>query len=195
MVALTIEQSATTWQRSVIQPCPLVMRCAMCLGYLHIDDFCFKSQTARGRFDILGRGRHHQCRKCQNDRFLRMDLRRKLLYAARGRAKKSGLPCTITVDDIVIPEICPVLGIPLFPSVGNGRKQPALIPNSPSVDRLDNNKGYTPDNIRVISVRANDIKSNATLEELEAVVAYVKENLFPGTPVNDTTPPVVEEEV
>jgi hypothetical protein len=54
------------------------------------------------------------------------------------------------------------------------------------VDRLDNDKGYTPDNIRVISMRANDIKSNATLDELEAVVAYVKENLFPGTLTNDT---------
>ena len=187
MPEITIEQKATPWQRSVIQPCSLVMRCAMCQEYLHIDDFCFKTKTAPSRFDILGRGRHHQCRKCQNDRFLRMDLRQKLLYAARGRARKSGLPCTITVDDIVIPEICPVLGIPLFPSVGNGRKHPALIPNSPSVDRLDNDKGYTPDNIRVISMRANDIKSNATLDELEAVVAYVKENLFPGTQTNDTS--------
>jgi len=186
MLEIAAEPKQTSWARSTIQPCALVMRCAMCLEYLHIDDFCFKSQTARGRFDILGRGRHHQCRKCQNDKFLGMDLRQKLLYAARGRAKKAGLPCTITVDHIVIPEICPVLGIPLFPSVGNGRKHPALIPNSPSVDRLDNDKGYTPDNIRVISMRANDIKSNATLDELEAVVAYVKENLFPGTLTNDT---------
>jgi hypothetical protein len=39
----------------------------------------------------------------------------------------------------------------------------------------------------VISVRANDIKSNATLEELEAVVAYVKKNLFPDLETNDTS--------
>lgn len=185
MPEITAEQRKNSWARSAIQPCALLMRCAMCEEYLHIDEFCFRKKTSPGRFDILGRGRHHQCRSCQNELFLRMDLRQKLLYAARGRAKKHGLPCTITVDDIVIPEICPVLGIPLFPSVGNGRKQPALIPNSPSIDRLDNNKGYTPDNIRVISVRANDIKSDATLEELEAVVAYVKANL-PDPQNNDT---------
>jgi len=189
MPEITIKQKQTSWARSTIQPCALVMSCAMCQEYLHIDDFCFKTKTTPSRFDILGRGRHHQCRKCQNDKFLRMDLRQKLLYAARGRAKKAGFPCTITVDDIVIPEVCPVLGIPLFPSVGNGRKHPALIPNSPSVDRLDNDKGYTPDNIRVISMRANDIKSNATLDELEAVVAYVKKNLFPALDHNDTSQP------
>jgi hypothetical protein len=185
MIEIAAEPKQASWARSTIQPCTLLMRCATCQEHLYIDNFCFKARTGRKRFDVFGRGRHHECRKCQNDKFLRMDLRQKLLYAARGRAKKAGFPCTITVDDIVIPEACPVLGIPLFPSVGNGRKHPALIPNSPSIDRLDNDKGYTPDNIRVISMRANDIKSNATLQELEAVVAYVKENLFPTPFSND----------
>ena len=38
--------------------------------------------------------------------------------------------------------------------------------NSPSLDRIDSSKGYTPDNVWVISRRANIIKHDATLEEL-----------------------------
>src|SRR5687767_7316355 len=39
--------------------------------------------------------------------------RERLLGEARKRAKAKGLLITITVDDIVVPEICPVLGIPM----------------------------------------------------------------------------------
>jgi len=85
-----------------------------------------------------------------------------------------GLECTITVDDIVIPETCPVLGIPLFARIGAGRSNRDQVENSPSLDRIDNGKGYIPNNIAVISMRANMIKNNATLAELKAIVAYME---------------------
>lgn len=66
---------------------------------------------------------------------------------------------TISVEDIVIPAYCPVFGTPL---------------TSPSLDRFDNDQGYTPDNIRVISRRANLIKSDATADEIEAVLRYMQ---------------------
>lgn len=66
------------------------------------------------------------------------------------------------MQDLIIPEICPVLDIPIIISFGNGRTD-----NGPSVDRIDNNKGYIKDNIIVISWRANNIKSYASIEELE----------------------------
>lgn len=97
-----------------------------------------------------------------------------MIYAARNRARMTGLECTITKDDIEIPEICPVLEIPLFARVGAGRSNRDQVENSPSLDRIDNSKGYVPGNIAVISMRANMIKNNATLDELKAIVAYIE---------------------
>jgi len=66
------------------------------------------------------------------------------------------------------------LGIPLFARVGAGRSNRDQVENSPSLDRIDNSKGYVPGNIAVISMRANMIKNNATLAELKAIVAYME---------------------
>ena len=68
------------------------------------------------------------------------------------------------MEDIVIPETCPLLGIPLV-STNNKRD-----PRNPSLDQIDPGKGYTPDNIWVVSSRANWIKSDATLQELKTLV-------------------------
>lgn len=47
--------------------------------------------------------------------------------------------------------------------------------NSPSIDRLDNTKGYVKGNINIISWRANRIKSDATLDELEKIYRWVND--------------------
>lgn len=59
---------------------------------------------------------------------------------------------------------CPVLGVTLTWGEGD-------FSNSPSIDRVDSTKDYTPDNCRVICRRANTIKSDATLRELALVFA------------------------
>jgi hypothetical protein len=82
-------------------------------------------------------------------------------YVAKARAKKQGLPFTITVEDVkaVWPKDgkCPVLGIPLFTNKG---KVPG--PNSPSLDRVIPDLGYVKGNIAVISMKANLIKQDET---------------------------------
>jgi len=83
-------------------------------------------------------------------------------------AAKRNIEFSLRPEDIVIPEYCPVLGIKL--SLTNTK----VANNSPSVDRFDNNKGYVKDNVRVISYRANVLKRDATIEELEAVIRYMK---------------------
>ena len=87
---------------------------------------------------------------------------------AKSRAKALGIAFALSVDDIPVPEFCPVLGIPLFP----GTK--TISDNSPSVDRVRLDTGYVPGNVRVISYRANRLKSNATIAEIERLLDYMK---------------------
>lgn len=84
-----------------------------------------------------------------------------------------GLPFNITKNDIEVPELCPALGIPL------ARARGAVSPNSPSLDRIVPELGYTRGNVAVISVRANAIKQNATPQELEAVASWYRRVLKP----------------
>jgi hypothetical protein len=98
-----------------------------------------------------------------------------ILRNIKNRANRSGIEFNLTIEDCNIPEICPVLGIPIsygVPKEGNGK----ISDNSASVDRVDNTKGYIKGNVRIISYRANHIKTDATLQELEAIVKYIKEN-------------------
>ena len=79
-------------------------------------------------------------------------------------AKKRDIPFDLTItqlNELTFPITCPVLGIPLKFNRGQ------LQDNSYSVDRIDSTKGYTIDNIEVISWRANRLKNNATVEELQ----------------------------
>lgn len=84
-------------------------------------------------------------------------------------AKKRGIPFNLTIsdlNDLSFPVTCPVLGIPL----AFNRERPE--DNSFSIDRIDSSKGYEPDNIVVVSTRANTLKSDATLDEMKRLVEY-----------------------
>ena len=82
-----------------------------------------------------------------------------LLIRARNRATAKGREFSITLSDLYIPEVCPLLGIPL------SMTHPSL-DHRPSLDRIDSNKGYIPGNVWVVSSRANRLKSDATADEL-----------------------------
>lgn len=96
----------------------------------------------------------------------RKNLKRYMLYAAKRRAKKNGWDFNLEEADIIIPEYCPVLGLKL--NVGEGKREPG----SPSLDRIDSSKGYIKGNIMVISWRANDLKRDATLEEMQKLFQF-----------------------
>jgi hypothetical protein len=90
-----------------------------------------------------------------------------LWLKAKRRARDKEVPFNITLDDIVIPTHCPLLGIPLILDVKHN-------PNSPSVDEVVPGLGYVPGNFQIISWRANTIKNDATLEELQTLTANLK---------------------
>lgn len=94
-----------------------------------------------------------------------------ILERARSRAKRKGMECSITVEDIKIPATCPALGIPLVR--GSGR----MTDNSPALDRIDPSRGYVKGNVQVISNRANRIKTDATPAEVEAVAQWMRDRI------------------
>ena len=121
------------------------------------------------------------CRQCKNeyqrnwyrrqqntheDRIYRRRLR--MFSSAKRRANKIGIPFDISVSDIQIPDLCPVLGIKL--SVTNN----SIADNSPTLDKIDPSKGYVIGNIVVISAKANRIKSNADYIDIEKVAEWLK---------------------
>lgn len=105
-----------------------------------------------------------------------------LVSGAKHRAKDKNISFDIDLDYVrsmvgenaEFASHCPVFGIPLNWSClrGNGN---GPLPNSPSLDRLDPERGYVKGNIWIISHRANTIKSNATHEELKLVTKAVGE--------------------
>lgn len=86
---------------------------------------------------------------------------------AKQRARKFGHAFDLDKSDIVIPDVCPVLGIPLV--WGEGMND-----GSPSLDRKVPSLGYTKGNVAVISNLANRIKSNATSEQVLKVHQYLQ---------------------
>ena len=96
-----------------------------------------------------------------------------LYWRMKTNARKRGYPCTLSFEEFLceiggaIPEVCPVLGTPIFRGVGNWSF------DSPSVDRIDSSLPYEAGNIAVISYGANVIKSFGTAEQHRAVANFI----------------------
>lgn len=96
-----------------------------------------------------------------------------LVYYAKRRAIKRGLPFNLTENDIEIPEVCPVLGIKLRNPSTDGWDIFSQ-DNCPSLDRIVPELGYIKGNVKVISKKANTIKSFGTKEEHLKIVEYIE---------------------
>lgn len=86
-----------------------------------------------------------------------------LLRKAKSRANIKGFDFDLNLEDIIIPECCPYLGVRLTFNLGS--KHIGIGTNA-TIDRIDATKGYIKGNIEVISYLANTMKSNATLSDL-----------------------------
>ena len=95
------------------------------------------------------------------------------LNQIKQRARKLQVPFNLTSEDLVLPDKCPILGIPLGTGNRHIKSKKKRSDNQPNVDRIIPEKGYVKGNINIISFRANRIKSDATLAELRAICNYI----------------------
>lgn len=120
------------------------------------------------------RKRVYICKSCGNKErvgnFNKLPDAKYLWQKAKARCKLNGREFTITVEDIekVDTDVCPLLEIPIkrYPMTSGGNGHKIQRPDSKSLDRIDPTKGYTPDNIRVISWKANGMLNNWNLFDL-----------------------------
>lgn len=143
--------------------------CPRCHRLLPVVDFNVNRAMKEGIDSV--------CRTCiKRIRELRdsTDARRRLMLSrVKSVAKKHNLPFDLTLEDIVIPAHCPVFGIPLeFGAVPSGEGH--WRDNSPSLDRIVPEKGYTRGNVIVVSYRVNRIKNDASIDELGAVADFYR---------------------
>lgn len=159
------------WETKLDTPCPLLRLCSRCEELKPVTIFYKLNQ--KGGEDITGIKRSRFCPDCSMKNYVDLDSRKKIIYRARQRAKRDGRPCTIKPDDIIIHEFCPVLGIRLIEKKGIGRPTGDLTNDSPSLDRIDNSKGYTPENICIISNKANKLKRDGKITEVIPLLAFL----------------------
>jgi hypothetical protein len=96
-----------------------------------------------------------------------------LWNAAKQRAKKQGVPFDLDplyMKEIGIPDICPVLGIEINRSPGDGSGE--RNDNSPSLDKFIPSLGYVKGNVHVISWRANRLKNDGSPEDWQKIAAW-----------------------
>ena len=95
-----------------------------------------------------------------------LHIHEQIIHAVNRRKKNKGFPSknkdTIEMEDLrPFPFHCPVFGIEL-----SYDKNDYLLPNYATLDRVDNTKPYDKGNVVICSRRANNLKKDATIEEL-----------------------------
>jgi hypothetical protein len=130
-------------------------------------EICGKPTYSKYRVCSQGECRLEQRRRDGQDptrtksRFYRQRHPQEALWSgAKWRANKYGIPFDLEISDIIIPDVCPLIGIPLTQNTGTVHRA------SPSVDRIIPELGYIRGNIQVISYKANTMKNDATPEQL-----------------------------
>jgi hypothetical protein len=119
------------------------------------------------------------CRQCFNEKareyqkdykfYHKRDIVSTLISGAKARATRKGLEFDLEYGDVVLPDVCPVFGVPLERAEGG-----FPLDNSPTLDRVDSTRGYVKGNVQIVSWKANRLKSNGTLEDFKSIVRWLE---------------------
>ena len=147
----------------------LEKRCTKCGIVKSVDEFRRYKATADGLYSSC-----KECEKKYQQANPVLVQTGHMIKNARKRAENKGVAFDIDNDYIrsIVPSHCPIFGTKLEWSCHRGGAA-HILPNSPSLDRIDPSKGYVKGNVWIISHRANTIKSDASHEELKLVTEAV----------------------
>lgn len=174
-------------------------KCSNALWYKHIPlerrkEYSRRARRKMGRVSwaeylIKRKWIERKYQGAGNDQSVFSKEQRQRLKDIRYRATREGLPFNLDIEDITPPELCPIFGIPLLHRKGKR----GAGDNSPSVDRIIPEKGYVKGNVVVISNRANRIKQDATIEELEKLAAFYRKLISSTGGLIEPTKPSYQE--
>jgi len=162
----------------------IIKRCTICF----VDLIPKKIGSAIGNCYVINyKNKIYKCNSCFSKLTNKMRVKQRqqkivgssihssdLVEGARGRANKNNLPFNLKVKDVkkIITTHCPVFG---FKFEINKQGKENNWQNSPTIDRIVPSKGYVKENIIIISMLANTIKSCASPNEILKVGNYYKE--------------------
>tara|TARA_R110000765_G_C18627874_1_gene572523 strand:+ start:63 stop:626 length:564 start_codon:yes stop_codon:yes gene_type:complete len=104
-----------------------------------------------------------------------------MLDGCRARSRKNNILFSLKIKDLreLITDTCPILGIKYEINKKNKQWGKGKGKNnwqtSPSIDRIVPNKGYTKENVIIVSLMANSIKNQATPKQILKVGEFYKE--------------------
>lgn len=147
--------------------------CHCCGEYKNIEEF-----SPNGGANPIRNNRRSICRECltkrqkehnkelQNDTKLNKCLRWRWLGARDRSRRNKNIAFTITLEDIVTlwnkqNGKCAISGIEMTYELQKGRT-----PTNVSIDKIDRTKGYVPENIQLVCMACNQMKSDMSEEEL-----------------------------
>jgi len=129
--------------------------CNQCGELLSLELF---HKYKKGKFGRMGVCK--TCRKKSTKKLWSVKTpERKIFDRAKARAETKGVPFNLTIEDIIIPDLCPVFNQPI---------------KVPSIDRHIPSLGYVKGNVFIMENRANTLKNDATVEELKMIIKYME---------------------
>jgi hypothetical protein len=155
-------------------------KCIVCGGKLGATNkvgVCKKSPECLSEWrkcwwNLLGEEKREEYRQNRRDK-MRSDAGHiiTVLRNTKHVAKSLNIPFNLTRDTLpAVPLACPCCEVNLKRDP-NGPWR-----NQPSLDKIIPEKGYVPDNVQWLCRKCNQLKNNATLEELRRLVIFL-ENL------------------
>lgn len=145
----------------------------ICQGKLHSITAVVSARKRRDKF-YKERGYYPGDKKALKaysaEWYANLSPEKQLLRNIKSRAARDNIPFNLTLEDLIAPEFCPVLGIKLI----RGRGQPE--PTSPSCDRIIPELGYIKGNTQMMSALANVMKNKATPEQLLKFAEWINAN-------------------
>jgi hypothetical protein len=98
--------------------------------------------------------------------------KKRLFNLLKNRALRKNIPFEIKYNDIVWNTHCPVFGYELiYDNLNNPKNESA------SFDKVDPTLGYVKGNVIIISHRANWLKQDSNIEQLEKIIKYMKHHI------------------